>query len=123
MPTSTPPPHHTFDSSREQPATHRSPAAEGLTEAQQRDLVRELTAELGRVTRRLELASDDADDSAIAADIRAALLDRQDTITDALQRVASNRYGVCVDCHAHIPYGRLLLQPEAERCAECAVIT
>jgi RNA polymerase-binding transcription factor DksA len=37
----------------------------------------------------------------------------------ALHRLDLGIYGDCCDCHDAIPLRRLLVQPEAERCAEC----
>ena len=100
----------------------QSLTASPFTQDQLRDLVRELTAELGRISRRLELLADfDMEDAGRldAADERAMLSTRHARFTDALERVAAERYGVCEGCRSIIPYGRLLLQPEAERCAPC----
>jgi len=40
-------------------------------------------------------------------------------ITAALARIEHGTYGVCLVCGAHLPYGRLLVFPEAESCASC----
>jgi RNA polymerase-binding transcription factor DksA len=37
----------------------------------------------------------------------------------ALHRLDMGLYGDCCECHEAIPLRRLLVQPEAERCAEC----
>lgn len=37
----------------------------------------------------------------------------------ARQRMENGTYGQCVHCEADIPYGRLEVQPTAERCAPC----
>lgn len=34
-------------------------------------------------------------------------------------RLKANRYGYCTVCDAELPYGRLLVFPEAESCARC----
>jgi RNA polymerase-binding transcription factor DksA len=44
---------------------------------------------------------------------------RQMELTEALQRIEDGRYGVCGHCGASIPYGRLLVVPEATNCLEC----
>lgn len=41
-------------------------------------------------------------------------------VTDALDRLASGGFGVCVDCGRDIGKQRLLAQPYARRCIECA---
>ncbi|QWF23377.1 TraR/DksA family transcriptional regulator [Nocardioides sp. LMS-CY] len=38
----------------------------------------------------------------------------------ALARLDAGRYGVCVDCGATIPAGRLEARPAAARCVACA---
>jgi DnaK suppressor protein len=58
---------------------------------------------------------------------RVNLLDRltgwyrteMDDIDKALLRIASNKYGLCVACHALIEAQRLETVPEAEFCAAC----
>lgn len=42
-----------------------------------------------------------------------------DAITAAQSRLADGSYGRCVDCDADIPVARLLVMPQAGRCAEC----
>lgn len=37
----------------------------------------------------------------------------------ALKRVEAGQYGLCTVCHRALPYGRLLVFPEAESCARC----
>jgi RNA polymerase-binding transcription factor DksA len=44
---------------------------------------------------------------------------RYAAIVDALSRLAAETYGVCVSCNGRIPYGRLLVMPEATRCVTC----
>ncbi len=41
-------------------------------------------------------------------------------IDDALERLQSGSYGVCVECDTQIPSQRLEALPYAERCIECA---
>lgn len=40
-------------------------------------------------------------------------------IDEALSRVNSQDYGVCVNCGAEIPLTRLQAEPQASRCLEC----
>jgi len=42
-----------------------------------------------------------------------------DEVLAALGRLDSGTYGDCVDCGEPIPMPRLLMQPAAQRCAEC----
>ena len=43
-------------------------------------------------------------------------------LRDALQRIHGADYGLCIDCEVAIPYERLLLEPQALRCAECQAL-
>jgi DnaK suppressor protein len=40
-------------------------------------------------------------------------------IEDALQRMDDGSYGTCASCGAAIPFGRLLVMPEARTCVSC----
>ena len=40
-------------------------------------------------------------------------------LAEALKRLDEGRYGVCVVCGQHIPFGRLLVMAEARTCATC----
>jgi DnaK suppressor protein len=40
-------------------------------------------------------------------------------IGDALQRIRTGDYGVCIDCGGNIPFERLQAQPTARRCIDC----
>jgi len=57
-------------------------------------------------------------------DIAAALTDRElrelDAVAAALQRIERDQYGQCVDCGVVIPFERLLAEPWALRCFDCA---
>lgn len=44
---------------------------------------------------------------------------REAQILEALERMAGGSYGRCVACGGAIPYGRLLVMPEARGCATC----
>lgn len=44
---------------------------------------------------------------------------RRAQILDALERMDAGTYGVCARCEQPIPYGRLLVFPEARLCAAC----
>lgn len=41
-------------------------------------------------------------------------------ILSALERIEAGTYGRCAECDGPIPYGRLLVYPEAATCAGCA---
>jgi DnaK suppressor protein len=40
-------------------------------------------------------------------------------VKDALRRLHTPDYGLCLDCGAEIPYARLAVQPVALRCVAC----
>ena len=40
-------------------------------------------------------------------------------VLNALLRIQEGTYGICVDCGAAIPEGRLEARPEAARCVSC----
>lgn len=44
---------------------------------------------------------------------------RRSVVVAALQRIDTDRYGVCVWCDARIPASRLKAMPTAERCVPC----
>lgn len=44
---------------------------------------------------------------------------RLSQIRDALERICTGGYGVCVVCASAIPFERLYVFPEAPECAEC----
>jgi DnaK suppressor protein len=56
----------------------------------------------------------DLDEAEIGRD-----LDELRELADARLRVASNDYGVCIDCKTDISYERLEANPAALRCVEC----
>jgi DnaK suppressor protein len=70
--------------------------------------------------------SDDTDDDATASSMRdadvvaLARAARELALIDAAcERLADGSYGVCVDCGDPIVAQRLLVYPEAARCAQC----
>lgn len=78
--------------------------------------------------RYIELAGavHDPGDQSVAdllADVSTELIDRHvqeiRDLEDALQRVASGAYGVCMDCGQPIEAGRLDAYPTAKRCYAC----
>jgi DnaK suppressor protein len=44
---------------------------------------------------------------------------RYDALVNALHRLATGNYGKCVACDHPIPYGRLIVMPEALHCITC----
>ena len=47
---------------------------------------------------------------------------RRAQILDALERMDADMYGMCTRCGQEIPYGRLLVFPEARHCAACGAV-
>jgi DnaK suppressor protein len=45
---------------------------------------------------------------------------RYDAIINALDRLAAGTYGTCAGCDRPIPYGRLIVMPEALHCIACS---
>ena len=45
---------------------------------------------------------------------------RYDAIVNALDRLATESYGACAGCDRPIPYGRLIVMPEALHCIACS---
>lgn len=46
-------------------------------------------------------------------------LGRLGALESALTRIDAGTYGTCTTCNTPIPYGRLLVLPEARTCATC----
>ena len=111
-------------------ATSSVPPPSHLTLAQQRDLESELRRELAALERRLasERQAESAEThdvgahDAVAATSRASdIIVHRDVVASALARLASGGYGKCSHCGEAIPYGRLLVLPEATHCLRCSV--
>jgi DnaK suppressor protein len=71
----------------------------------------------------------DADDAAqrasayeVDATVSDLASDEYDAISNALQRVAGDGYGMCSDCQTAIPFERLRIEPQAVRCAPCQTL-
>jgi DnaK suppressor protein len=69
---------------------------------------------------------EEVDDEALAdleESLDIAAIDREmrelREVRDALKRVHTPDFGLCVDCGAEIPYSRLSVQPVAVRCTAC----
>ncbi|MEU6737946.1 TraR/DksA family transcriptional regulator [Streptosporangium sandarakinum] len=48
-----------------------------------------------------------------------AAVQHRRAVVEAIARLDAGRYGLCVDCGAAVPEGRLQARPEAERCVPC----
>ena len=109
-------------------------AAHRLTQAQLRDLEDELRTERARLERSIatRIGADDATPTTgsilpggsqatggLAVALETRIFDRHEMLDSALRRLETGTYGVCVSCHNPIPYGRLLVMPEATYCVGC----
>ena len=108
--------------------------ARRLAQAQLRDLEDELRTERTRLERSIAMRKG-ADDAAptmanvfgggteakggLAIALETRIVDQHEMIDSALRRLEAGTYGVCVSCHNPIPYGRLLVMPEATYCVGC----
>jgi len=45
---------------------------------------------------------------------------RQTRLRNALSRIDSEMFGVCIECEEEIGYERMKIRPESVRCVECA---
>ena len=100
--------------------------ARALTPSQLKQLEAELLAERARLERSMSapLGDSAADvagdpDDELGAALRSRTSSRHDAVRAAMQRLADGTYGRCTDCGQGIPYGRLLVMPESERCLAC----
>lgn len=71
----------------------------------------------------LQQDGDDAPQRAMDREVDMALSDLETqelgAVSRALQRVQDGRFGLCTDCEAEIPFDRLKVEPQAERCIVC----
>ena len=116
-------------STPEHDATSSVPPPSHLTLAQQRELESELRRELAALERRLasERQAESAEpqvvalhDAVPATRHASDIIARRDVIASALARLAAGGYGACSHCGEAIPYGRLLVMPEATNCLRCS---
>jgi DnaK suppressor protein len=110
-------------------------ASQRLTNKQLRELERELLAERARLERSLEIQSDGdasaasildveprvpvSEEGGVALALATRTHGRYAAIVDALTRLTAGTYGICAGCNGRIPFGRLLVMPEATRCVTC----
>lgn len=47
---------------------------------------------------------------------------RYDVMTAALERIDAGTYGTCLGCDTAIPYERLSVMPETDRCVACSPV-
>ncbi|BCO25899.1 RNA polymerase-binding transcription factor DksA [Rhodoferax lithotrophicus] len=74
----------------------------------------------------LQQDMDDAPQRSGEEEVEAALSDIDSlefsALTQALQRIHGADYGLCVDCHLAITFGRLQLEPQTLRCTACQAL-
>jgi DnaK suppressor protein len=102
-----------------------------ISGAQLREIEADIRSELARIERSLEntvVALDGESlrttpafgaDGELTATLTSRAHARSMELTEALQRMEEGRYGVCANCGSDIPYGRLLVVPEATQCLRC----
>ena len=108
-----------------------------LTAKQRRELETELRRERTRLERTLDTvnpvrsASDEvwsgatvasrprSHDAAVGVMLGNRTQARYDAVVAALARVETAMYGLCATCTQPIPFGRLIVMPEATHCVRC----
>ncbi len=112
-----------------------------LTASELAELRTELERELARIVRSMQTSRDAArpvqlDQTSVgrlsrmdaiqnqhmSADLHSRQEARHALIVDALDRIAQGTYGRCLRCGTNIPFGRLIVFPEARTCAACSAV-
>ena len=106
--------------------------AQVLTRRQLREIEAELIAERTRLERAMDgdaymdhsLSNGDGDGTTLteveaSGGVQTRTHARYDAIVNALERLSAGTYGICVGCNRPIPYGRLIVMPEALHCIAC----
>ncbi|MCK5293016.1 MAG: TraR/DksA C4-type zinc finger protein [Arcobacteraceae bacterium] len=70
---------------------------------------------LGRLTRMDAINTK----GVIEASLKQAQL-RLNSLNNALTKVGSDEFGICIGCGEQIPIGRILIRPESVYCVKCA---
>jgi DnaK suppressor protein len=110
-----------------------------LTDAEREELRQELEREIANLQRTMAVTAEAArpvalDQTAVGRVSRADALQNQQMsadlhererarfaqLKDAVERMHAGTYGTCQRCHSDIPFGRLLVFPEARLCAPCS---
>lgn len=103
-----------------------------LTKKQLQQLEAELVAERARLERALDIQNGvnattfggparvpASEESGVALALATRAHARYAAVVTALERLAAGTYGTCAGCSAPIPFGRLLVMPEARGCVTC----
>ncbi|HEX6051320.1 MAG TPA: TraR/DksA C4-type zinc finger protein [Gemmatimonadaceae bacterium] len=114
-------------------------ASPALTKAELREIEKELQRERARLERTLasangvdtgngdvpaatgEPSAPTSADGAIGVMLENRTQARYEAIVAALERLVAGTYGTCGACANPIPYGRLLVMPEATHCVRCGI--
>lgn len=110
-------------------------ASTRLTRAQLRELESELTRDRARLEHTLAaeapsaldgsalagvgMSASASPDAAIAVMAETRAHARYAAVVAALEQIRAGTYGTCAGCGQPIPYGRLLVMPEAAHCVRC----
>jgi RNA polymerase-binding transcription factor DksA len=107
--------------------------AQVLTHRQLRELKAELLSERKRLERFMDVDTymdeslSDGDggvttltEVGVGGVVQARTHTRYDAIVNALHRLEAGTYGTCMGCDRPIPYGRLIVMPEAPHCIACS---
>ena len=107
-------------------------ASRALTKKQLQQLEAELVRERARLERSLDI--ENGADAAMSGGVSRAHASEQGgvalalatrsqaryaAVVNALDRLGAGTYGICAGCSAPIPFGRLLVMPEATACVTC----
>jgi DnaK suppressor protein len=105
--------------------------ARALTAAQLRELEAELLRERARMERALaadgpspaagglSVQAPPNDEGGFGVALEARAHGRYEAIVEALERMRTGSYGHCMGCQEPVPYGRLIVMPEARHCIAC----
>jgi len=96
------------------------------------DLRSDLAGDVAILATELESKGEDTSPSQHPADVASDLYTREELVTDelelanqideiedALDRIAKDQYGLCVECGRGIPAERIAAIPQAARCIDC----
>jgi len=116
-------------------APQRPNRARRVTKRQLRELERELRGERARLERTLTSVAGAATplmaarqggfgqiadtDGGLPVLLKSRALGRLETLVSAIRRLEAGTYGLCLGCDGPIPFGRLVVMPEATHCIAC----
>ncbi|MBT8195135.1 MAG: TraR/DksA family transcriptional regulator [Bacteroidia bacterium] len=70
---------------------------------------------IGRISRMDAINNKSVNEAALRSS-----LDKQQKMEHALEIIDTEEFGKCIRCKRDIPFGRLYVMPESEKCIECA---